>query len=66
MSCDPLRELKEALGRTLPPGVREDLDVGSAHDRLCKCEVCLRWWRHMTTKDDDDFGPFTKEEVHGK
>lgn len=62
-----LEQFREQLGRQLKPGVKKVLDEGNAHPRTCKCATCLKWWQLMTRPDDEDqdFGPFTKEEVHG-
>ncbi len=49
----------------LPADTKQVLDVGSSHKHSCKCEVCLKWWKHMTDREDTDFGPFTRDEVHG-
>jgi hypothetical protein len=57
-----IRRLMDAI--PLPASEKEILDVASAHNRLCKCEVCLKWWRLMTDESETDFGPFTKAEVY--
>lgn len=58
-----IRALMDAI--PLPQATKDILDAGSTHKHKCRCDVCRQWWRAMTSRDEMDFGPFTRDEVHG-
>lgn len=51
--------------------VQATLDVGSNHDRKCRCKTCHKWWRLMGPQNAEDadqpgyvpnYGPFRPNE----
>lgn len=65
MDRNTMDKLAESLG--IDKKTQAILDEGSDHPYTCRCPTCLQWWVAMGAANpgdgDDDFGPFTKEEV---